>query len=155
MKKPTRIEERSPPARKAAAPASPLPEPVPAAPRPRTCLVVDDSRVIRMVVRRILEAMGLAVVDAPDGHAGLQACRGAMPDLVVLDWNMPVMDGGSFLAELRASPGGLDVPVLVCSSENDAARVSAALDAGAAEYVMKPFDADILHGKLAQLGIFR
>ena len=118
-------------------------------------MVIDDSRVIRMVVRRILEAMGLAVVDATDGYTGLIACREAMPDLVVLDWNMPVMDGGGFLAELRASPGGEGVPVIVCSSDNDPARIAAALEAGANEYVMKPFDADILHGKLAQLGIFR
>lgn len=108
-----------------------------------------------MVVRRILEAMGLVVADAADGFTGLLACRDAMPDLVLLDWNMPAMDGGTFLAELRASPGGVDVPVIVCSSDNDAGRIAAALEAGASEYVMKPFDADILHGKLAQLGIFR
>ena len=116
---------------------------------------MDDSRVLRMVVRRILEAMGLAVVDAPDGHAGLSACRDAMPDLVVLDWNMPVMDGGTFLAELRGTPAGEGVPVIVCSSDSDVDRITRALEAGASEYVMKPFDADILHGKLVQLGIFR
>ncbi|MBM3477822.1 MAG: response regulator [Alphaproteobacteria bacterium] len=154
MKKPARIEER-PSRAPVAAVDAPRPDRAAIAPRPRTCLVVDDSRVIRMVVRRILEAMGLAVVDAADGHSALSACRDAMPDLVVLDWNMPVMDGGTFLAELRAAPAGAAVPVIVCSSDSDAARISAALAAGANEYVMKPFDADILHGKLAQLGIFR
>jgi len=108
-----------------------------------------------MVIRRILEAMGLVVADAADGFSGLMACRDTMPDLVVLDWNMPAMDGGSFLAELRASPAGACAKVIVCSSDNDVARIAAALEAGANEYVMKPFDADILHGKLAQLGIFR
>lgn len=155
MKKPARIEEKPPRASRVAEPAASAQEPAPSAPRPRTCLVVDDSRVIRMVVRRILEAMGLVVADAADGFSGLMACRAAMPDLVLLDWNMPAMDGGTFLAELRASPGGADVPVIVCSSDNDARRIAAALEAGASEYVMKPFDADILHGKLAQLGIFR
>ena len=107
-----------------------------------------------MVVRRILEAMGLVVVDAADGHAALSACKAALPDLVMLDWNMPGMDGSAFLARLRSSQGGATIPVIVCSSEHDVERIGQALDAGANEYVMKPFDADILHGKLAQLGIF-
>ena len=107
-----------------------------------------------MVVRRILEAMGLAVEEAADGHAALLACRARRPDLVVLDWNMPGLDGGTIIAELRAMPGHDTLPVIVCSSDSDVASITRALDAGASEYVMKPFDADILHGKLAQLGIF-
>ena len=115
-------------------------------------MVIDDSRVIRMVVRRILEAMGLAVVDAADGYTGLLACREAMPDLVVLDWNMPVMDGLSFLRRLRALPGGDAPKVLFCSVETAPDRIAEALSAGADDYVMKPFDGEILQSKFAEVG---
>jgi two-component system chemotaxis response regulator CheY len=119
----------------------------------RTCLVVDDSRIIRKVARRILEDLGFAVIEAGDGAEAIACCRADMPDAVLLDWAMPVMDGIEFLKALRAEPGGDKPTVLFCSVENEPRRIAEALDAGADEYVMKPFDGDILQSKLAEAGL--
>ena len=104
----------------------------------RTCLIVDDSRIIRKVARRIVE--------------GLSYCAGLMPDVVILDWNMPVMDGLTFLRRLRAQPGGDKPKVLFCTIETAPDRIAEALSAGADDYVMKPFDSEILHAKLSEVG---
>lgn len=122
-------------------------------PTPRTCLVVDDSRVVRKVARRILEANGFRVEEAEDGALALAACRRAMPGAVLLDWNMPVMDGIEFLRAARKEFGP-DKPVVVfCTTESSLDRISEALDAGAQEYVMKPFDEEIIVGKFVQAGL--
>ena len=119
----------------------------------RTCLVVDDSRVIRKVARRILEDMGFEIAEAADGMEALAWCRAAMPDAILLDWNMPVMNGIEFLRKLREEPQG-EVPIVVfCTVENDLAHIQEALDAGANEYIMKPFDGDILEAKFAEAGL--
>ena len=118
-----------------------------------TCLVVDDSRVVRKVARRILEANGYTVAEAEDGQKALDACRSAMPDCVLLDWNMPVMDGITFLKCLRAEFGPDDPPVVFCTTENDMTHIEMAITAGAQEYIMKPFDDEILVGKLSQVGL--
>jgi two-component system chemotaxis response regulator CheY len=119
----------------------------------RTCLVVDDSRVIRKVARRILEDIGYEIAEAADGVEALAWCRASMPDSILLDWNMPVMTGIEFLRRLREEPGG-DTPVVVfCTVENDVAHIREALDAGANEYIMKPFDGDIISAKLAEAGL--
>jgi two-component system, chemotaxis family, chemotaxis protein CheY len=119
----------------------------------RTCLVVDDSRVVRKVARRILEELNFAIEEAPDGKLALEACLRQMPDAVLLDWNMPVMNGIDFLRQLRRTPGG-EVPVVVlCTTHSDIAHIQEAIEAGANEYVMKPFDGDILETKLAQAGL--
>jgi two-component system chemotaxis response regulator CheY len=119
------------------------------APRVKLCLVIDDSRVVRKVARRILEELGFEVAEAGDGAEGLAWCRTAMPDLILLDWTMPVMDGLEFLRRLRQEPSGTEPRVVFCSAENDLDRVREALDAGADEYIMKPFDGDIVASKLA------
>jgi two-component system, chemotaxis family, chemotaxis protein CheY len=119
----------------------------------RTCLVVDDSRVVRKVARRILEANGFAVTEAADGQQALEACRASLPDCVLLDWNMPVMDGLTFLKRLRAEFGHDNPPVVFCTTENDMDHIEAAIANGAQEYIMKPFDEDILTSKFAQVGL--
>ena len=119
----------------------------------RTCLIIDDSRIIRKVARRIVEDLGFEAAEAADGAEALAYCGAAMPEAILLDWNMPVMDGLTFIRRLRAMEGGHAPRVLFCSVENDPARISAALDAGADEYVMKPFDGDILGSKLAEVGL--
>jgi two-component system chemotaxis response regulator CheY len=117
------------------------------------CLVVDDSRVVRKAARRILEARGFAVEEASDGAEALAACRGGvLPDLVLLDWNMPVLDGMGFLRAARAEFGPDRPPVMLCTTESAFDRIVEALSAGAQEYIMKPFDEAILAGKLATLG---
>lgn len=120
---------------------------------PRTCLVVDDSRVVRKVARRILEANGFEVAEAGDGQAALEACRERIPDCVLLDWNMPVMDGITFLKALRQEFGPENPPVVFCTTENDMGHIEAAIQGGAQEYIMKPFDEEILTGKFAQVGL--
>ena len=121
----------------------------------RDCLIVDDSRVVRKAARRVLEGFGFAVREAEDGAEALEACRDAVPDFVLLDWNMPVMDGIAFLRQARAEHGDTRPMVMLCTTENTQERILEALEAGAQEYVMKPFDAEILGGKLLQLGVLR
>jgi two-component system, chemotaxis family, chemotaxis protein CheY len=119
----------------------------------KTCLVVDDSGVVRKIARRILEGMEFAVIEAEDGAKALEACKCAMPDAVLLDWNMPVMDGFEFLVQLRRMPGG-DVPkVVFCTTENGIDHISRALHAGANEYIMKPFDKEIVTAKFQEVGL--
>lgn len=117
------------------------------------CLVVDDSSVIRRVSRRILEDMKFRVSEAENGEKALEMCRAEMPDVVLLDWNMPVMDGYEFLTKVRQIPGGDEPKIIFCTTENDIAHISRALDAGANEYIMKPFDKDIVAAKFQDAGI--
>ncbi|MDR3423975.1 MAG: response regulator [Alphaproteobacteria bacterium] len=119
----------------------------------KTCLIVDDSRVIRKVARQIFEAIGYACEEAEDGRKALDACTAKLPDFVLLDWNMPVLNGLEFLRALRLLPGGDKPNVVFCTTENDLSHIQEALGAGANEYIMKPFDADIIRGKLEQLGL--
>jgi two-component system chemotaxis response regulator CheY len=119
----------------------------------RTCLVVDDSRVVRKVARRILEAHGYMVAEAGDGQQALDACRQKLPDCVLLDWNMPVMDGLTFLQNLRREFGPDNPTVVFCTTENDMGHIEQAITSGAQEYIMKPFDEEILIGKFGQAGL--
>ena len=121
----------------------------------RTCLIVDDSRVIRKVARRILEELGFEIAEAADGMEAMAWCRAAMPDAILLDWNMPLMTGIEFLRALRLEPGGEAPKVIFCTVENDLAHIREAIDAGADEYIMKPFDGDIIEAKFAQAGLSR
>lgn len=117
------------------------------------CLVVDDSSVIRKVARCILEDMRFATSEAENGQDALDKCRSAMPDAVLLDWNMPVMDGIEFLVALRKESGGDAPKVIFCTTENDADHITRAINAGANEYIMKPFDRDILAAKFEEVGL--
>jgi len=119
---------------------------------PRTCLIVDDSRIIRKVARRIVEGLGFEVDEAADGSEALAFCGGVIPEVILLDWSMPVMDGMTFLRRLRALPGGMAPKVLFCTIETRAERIAEALSAGADDYVMKPFDGEILTSKFAEVG---
>jgi two-component system chemotaxis response regulator CheY len=119
----------------------------------KSCLVVDDSRVIRAVARRILEGLNFKIVEAANGEEALNICRHGMPDAVLLDWNMPVMSGIDFLRHLRVADGGARPIVVFCSTETDAGKIKAALDAGANEYIMKPFDREIIELKFTQAGL--
>ncbi|QIG96494.1 MULTISPECIES: response regulator [Bradyrhizobium] len=119
----------------------------------KTCLVVDDSGVVRKIARRILEGMQFTVIEAEDGAVALEACKRALPDAVLLDWNMPVMDGFEFLVQLRRMPGGDQPKVVFCTTENGIDHISRALHAGANEYIMKPFDKDIVIAKFQEVGL--
>lgn len=119
----------------------------------KTCLVVDDSKTIRTVATRMIEELSFITEEAEDGQVALEKCEISMPDVILLDWHMPNMNGLEFLIALRDTDGG-DAPVVVfCTTENDLDRIGEAIGAGANEYIMKPFDADIIESKFAQVGL--
>lgn len=117
------------------------------------CLVVDDSRVVRKVARRILEELSFVCEEAEDGLQAYKQCSKKMPDAILLDWNMPVMSGIEFLEKLRAMPAGNEPKVVFCTTENDMAHIQRAILAGANEYIMKPFDTEIIKSKFIQIGL--
>ncbi|WP_237153758.1 response regulator [Oryzibacter oryziterrae] len=119
----------------------------------KTCLVVDDSSVIRKVARRILEDLSFTISEAEDGQQALEKCQETMPDAILLDWNMPVMDGLEFLAQLRKLDGGEAPKVVFCTTENDVGHIARAIRAGANEYIMKPFDREIVEAKFQEVGL--
>jgi two-component system, chemotaxis family, chemotaxis protein CheY len=119
----------------------------------KTCLIVDDSRVVRAVARRFIEALGFAVDEAGDGSLAAVACGQKMPDAVLLDWNMPVMDGIAFLVALRKERDGNRPKVIFCTTENDVEHITRAITAGANEYIMKPFDREIIEAKFHEVGL--
>ena len=119
----------------------------------KTCLIVDDSRVVRAVARRILENLDYAVQEAEDGAAGLQACRENMPDLIFLDWNLPHMKGLEFIKSVRGQQEGGHPVILFSATERDPDEVASAFAAGANELVQKPFDGSLMRAKLESAGI--
>jgi two-component system chemotaxis response regulator CheY len=106
-----------------------------------------------MVARKILEALNFRIEEAENGQDALRACMREMPDAILLDWNMPVMTGIEFLQELRRTAGGGAPVVVFCTTENDMRHIQEAIGAGANEYIMKPFDSEIIESKFAQAGL--
>ncbi len=119
----------------------------------KTCLIVEDSRVIRRVTRTIMDGLGFECEEAENGQEAVTACEKGMPEAIILDWNMPVMSGIEFLRKLRTMPKG-DMPLVIfCTTENDFSHIQEGMAAGANEYIMKPFDSDIIKSKLQMLGL--
>lgn len=119
----------------------------------KRCLIVDDSKVIRVVARKIIQEIGLDAEEAADGYDALESCQKSMPDAVLLDWNMPTMSGIQVLKTLRAMPGGNRPVIIFCTTQEDPAHIDEALAAGASDYLMKPFDGESLLAKLTQMGM--
>lgn len=119
----------------------------------KTCLIVDDSRMIRRVAGRIVKDLGFETTEAVNGQDALDKCLIEMPNAVLVDWAMPVMDGFDFVKNLRGLPGGDEPTVVFCTSVRDVERIVEALAAGADEYIMKPFDSDIIESKFALAGL--
>ena len=120
----------------------------------RTAMVVDDSRAVRMIIARTLRKLGYDVAEAGDGRQALDALeKGAATDVVLADWNMPEMDGLSLLKAIRANPAFSGIPVIMVTTEAEFDQMATAIAEGAAEYVMKPFTADILVDKLRIVGL--
>ena len=118
-----------------------------------TAVVVDDSRAIRMILARSLRELGYEVREAGNGSEALDTLRAGPPvDLVMADWNMPVMDGLELLQKIRADRGFDRVPVVMVTTEAEIAQMSLAMEAGASEYIMKPFTKEILVDKLRLAG---
>ena|SRR5438094_399396 len=119
-------------------------------------LVVDDSRVSRRILSRILGNLGFEVLEAGNGREAL-ACLNDMNQtahLVMLDWNMPLMDGIDFLRAVRAEPIHAELKIVMVTTNNQLQDVVVALEAGANEYIMKPFTQDVVRSKLELLGLF-
>src|SRR6188768_4240789 len=118
-------------------------------------LVIDDSRAVRMIVGNILREQGFQVHDAVHGQDGLKRLQ-ENPDisLVLVDWNMPVMDGLEFIQAVRRVPAWDAVRLVMVTTETESEQVQRAITAGANEYVMKPFTPEVLVAKLTMLGAF-
>jgi two-component system, chemotaxis family, chemotaxis protein CheY len=120
----------------------------------RTAIVVDDSRAIRMILSRTLRGLGYEVREAGNGVEALATLHGGpRADLVMADWNMPVMDGLELLRNIRGSEEFAAVPVIMVTTEAEIDQMTAAMAAGATEYIMKPFTAEILADKLRMAGL--
>ncbi|MFQ5693294.1 MAG: response regulator [Nitrospinota bacterium] len=120
----------------------------------KALLVVDDSKAIRTAIRRIVEPMGFNIIEAGDGQEALDHCtRDGLPDGILLDIDMPVMDGLTFLKTLRQDQTFAGASVVMCTTHNSMDKVKEALEAGANEYVMKPFDEEIIRSKLQAVGL--
>lgn len=117
----------------------------------RTCLIVDDSRVIRKVAAKIATSLGYVPIEAQDGHEALARCKQSMPDLVLTDWNMPEMDGIEFVTKLRSIPTPREPVVVFCTSNGEAKDIHDGIAAGADDYIVKPFDEAALRAKLEKL----
>jgi two-component system, chemotaxis family, chemotaxis protein CheY len=116
-------------------------------------IVVDDSRATRMILKRALVQQGFEVVEAGDGKQALEELTKTGPvDLALVDWNMPVMTGYELVKEVRAQAGMNAMAIMMVTTESETSQVQKALDAGANEYVMKPFTDDVLKEKLLLLG---
>lgn len=117
-------------------------------------LVVDDSSVIRMLLTAYLQHLGFDVTVAVNGRDGLERLRAmAKADVVLVDWNMPELDGLDFIRAVRSSAEYDGLPMMMVTTNTDLSRVSEALSAGANEYVMKPFTREMIREKLALLGL--
>jgi CheY-like chemotaxis protein len=118
----------------------------------RTCLIVDDSRVIRKVSSKIAISLGYVPIEAENGEEALARCKRSMPDLVLTDWNMPEMDGIAFVTKLRSIPTPKEPVVVFCTSNGEAKDIHDGIAAGADDYIVKPFDEAALRAKLERLG---
>jgi two-component system chemotaxis response regulator CheY len=117
-------------------------------------LVIDDSKTMRRIVSRVLVGLGYEVVEAADGQQALDALAdGPLPDLACVDWNMPVMDGLTFVTKVRANPAWRGVTLMMVTTESEHGQIVRALAAGAHEYLIKPFTTEALHEKLDLLGL--
>ena len=116
------------------------------------CLVVEDSRVMRTVARRIFEELKFEIGEAEEGMAALRAVRDKMPDVIFLDWNLPSMPGLEFIKSVRGQQNGAHPVILFATTENDPDEIAQAITAGADDYVMKPYDRASLRSKLVELG---
>ncbi|MEZ4331014.1 MAG: response regulator [Myxococcota bacterium] len=117
-------------------------------------ITVDDSKTIRAIVKRTLKGVGFEVEEAEDGVQALERIKDAWPiDLAVVDWNMPNMNGLELIREIRRRPEWNDMRIMMATTESEISQMQLALDAGADEYLMKPFDREALEQKLVLLGL--
>ena len=117
-------------------------------------MIIDDSRAMRSILRRIVADLGFETLEAGDGQEAIdQLTAGDVPDLCLIDWNMPVMDGYTFITQVRANPEWRNITLMMVTTESEQSQIVRALAAGAHEYVIKPFTPDAIVEKLEILGL--
>jgi two-component system chemotaxis response regulator CheY len=117
-------------------------------------LVIDDSRATRRIVGLYLKELGFEIIEAGDGQQALDALvEHGLPDVVMVDWNMPVMNGLDFIKAVRADKANRDLPIIMLTTETEMERMALAFLAGVNEYIMKPFSRSMIEEKLSILGI--
>ena len=118
-------------------------------------LIIDDSRTMRMIIGRIIRELGFEITEAGDGQEALKRLieMGTTPELIMVDWNMPVMNGYEFLKAVRANPLYESAHIVMVTTETELGQITRALEAGANEYVMKPFTKEVIRDKLLILGV--
>ena len=116
-------------------------------------LVIDDSKSIRSILTKILLGAGFVVEEAANGLEALDLIKKEKVDLALVDWNMPDMDGYEFIQEVRKNEAYKDMRMVMVTTETAITKVAQALEAGADEYIMKPFTREIIIEKLALLGM--
>ena len=121
----------------------------------KSILLVDDSKAVRMVGKKVMTALGFTqIIEAEHGQQALEKIwENPKLDAILLDWNMPIMDGLTFLKELRNLELAKQPIVVMCTTENDFSHISQAMEAGADEYIMKPFTEDIIREKFIETGL--
>ena len=119
------------------------------------CLVIDDSQVMRKVARAILEDLNVDVAEAEDVDVAFEYCRAGMPELILLDIDLPSSNAVEFVRRIRNEDGGERPVIVFCPTDNDVVQISKALQAGANDYVQKPFDREMLASKLTTAGLLK
>jgi len=119
----------------------------------KTCLIVEDSEVIRKVARRIMNNLDFEAIEVTNGQQALDACDAGMPDMILLDWHMPVMGGMEFLQSFRPVFKKKRPFILFCATDNDKMELARAIQSGANDYVLKPYDRESLKAKIRDAGL--
>ena len=121
----------------------------------KTCMIVDDSKTVRKFSKKIIEDLGFLPIEACDGKEALEECKKKIPDCILLDWNMPVMDGLEFLKEFKLLQDSSSAIVIFCTTVNEMSRIQEAIINGANEYIMKPYDLEVVKDKFIQTGLIQ
>ncbi len=118
-----------------------------------SCLIADDSKIIRMVLSKIMTNLGFDVIEAEDGEDVVQQWRKTPIDVIIMDWRLPLIEGIDVLYMIRSETKMQQPKIIFCSSVTDEAKIREALQGGADDYIMKPFDEEIIETKIAMLGL--
>lgn len=114
-----------------------------------TCLIADDSKIIRMVLAKIMSNLSFNVLEAEDGEEVVELCQQNEPELIIMDWNLPLIEGIDVLYKIRSQRGIKQPKIIVCSSTIDIDKIKEAIQGGADDFIIRPFDEDIIFSKLA------
>ncbi len=120
-----------------------------------SCLIADDSKIMRMLLAKIMENFGYAVTEAEDGEDLMQQCEKNMPDLIISDWNLPLVDGIDVLYKIRADKKSKQPVFFFCSYLKNPEIINQAMEGGADDFIMRPFDEDIIASKLKIIKVLR